>query len=189
MRSPSNVNHFFFFAGEKISVRCSGSVKGAVLYAAKRTLDGFCATSYRSIAGKNESPLQLCLSLSSCIASQPSIRTLRGPIWPVHLVIPASAATLTTVYRNKHLFSVNRGEPAVILVQNTVVALPVAEIDRYNSVHIEPPVRSCAIGESLPGLLCPASHAILTRTHNRPKEGASEAKDGADFIARCGALL
>lgn len=54
MRSRVDVNCFFFLLARKISVRCAGSVKGAVLQAAERTLDGFCATRYTSSASKKK---------------------------------------------------------------------------------------------------------------------------------------
>jgi len=50
---------FSFLLATGFFVRCAGSVKGAVLDAAKRTLDGFCTTCYALMASKKKTFLQL----------------------------------------------------------------------------------------------------------------------------------
>ena len=74
-----------------------------VLDAAKRTLDGFCATHYTSVASKKETVLQSVFHRWIAIARQPSIRTHNGPNGPVHVDILASAATLTAVLQRQNL--------------------------------------------------------------------------------------
>ena len=74
MRSHSDVNYFFFFAGKENPPCIAQVPSGArVLCAAKRTLDGFCATHYTGRPAKKKST-RCSLPLVD-FARQPSIRT------------------------------------------------------------------------------------------------------------------
>ena len=77
---------------------CAGSVKGAVLHAAQRTLDGFCATHYTTSASKKETPSAApfrCRIAIRQLAFHP--HSDMDSCGPVHIDILTSAATLTTV--------------------------------------------------------------------------------------------
>src|SRR5208337_3165885 len=94
---------FSFLLARKISVRCAGSVKGAVLHAAERTLDGFCAPHYTSSASKKEKPFCSSVPLFDSYRQRAfHPHSDMDSYGPVHFDILASAATLTTDLQRKN---------------------------------------------------------------------------------------